>query len=150
MFIAKRSLQSTVTLRNTRVFLCVRVFEEAQVGLVTFKHSAGSCSKQKVHHMNNVWAFLPLMVSPSSTPLFFGSLTWKVPLLGTTDSVIQTHTVLNTRRTAMNIYFKKKKQIILFIQLVITRHLALALISSELLFSGGKQRLHILAVCLQS
>lgn len=34
--------------------------------------------------------FLPLMVSPSSTPRFFGSLTWKVPLLGTTDSVRQT------------------------------------------------------------
>ncbi len=29
---------------------------------------------------------LPLMVMPSSTPLLLGSLTWKVPLLGTTDS----------------------------------------------------------------
>lgn len=28
----------------------------------------------------------PLMVMPSSTPLLLGSLTWKVPLLGTTDS----------------------------------------------------------------
>lgn len=31
------------------------------------------------------------MVRPSSTPLFFGSFTWNVPLLGTTDSVEQTH-----------------------------------------------------------
>jgi len=29
---------------------------------------------------------LPLIVMPSSTPLFFCSFTWKVPLLGTTDS----------------------------------------------------------------
>lgn len=28
----------------------------------------------------------PLMMMPRSTPLLFGSLTWKVPLLGTTDS----------------------------------------------------------------
>lgn len=28
----------------------------------------------------------PLMVIPNSTPLLLGSLTWKVPLLGTTDS----------------------------------------------------------------
>lgn len=30
------------------------------------------------------------MVRPSSTPRFFGSFTWNVPLLGTTDSVEQT------------------------------------------------------------
>lgn len=44
------------TLRNT--CLTLRVFEEAQVGLVTFKHSAGSSLKQKVRHMSDVGAFL--------------------------------------------------------------------------------------------
>ena len=42
-----------------------------------------------------VYGVLPLIVRPSSTPLFLGSLTWKVPLLGTTDS-IQTNTHLHT------------------------------------------------------
>lgn len=33
--------------------------------------------------------YLQLIVIPSSTPLFLGSFTWKVPLLGMTDSVEQ-------------------------------------------------------------
>lgn len=33
--------------------------------------------------------YLQLIVIPSSTPLFLGNLTWKVPLLGMTDSIKQ-------------------------------------------------------------
>lgn len=60
------------------------------------------------------------MVSPSSTPRFFGSLTWKVPLLGTTDSVTQTHNEFNTNQ-------HQEKQIILFIQLNIGNYETLSL-----------------------
>lgn len=35
---------------------------------------------------NSMLTDSPLMVIPSSTPLLLGSLTWNVPLLGTTDS----------------------------------------------------------------
>lgn len=46
--------------------------------------------KRELNHEDDVGASVPLMVRPSSTPLFFGSFTWNVPLLGTTDSVEQT------------------------------------------------------------
>lgn len=43
-------------------------------------NTAPLCSTRALHSS-------PLMMMPRSTPLRVGSLTWKVPLLGTTDSV---------------------------------------------------------------
>lgn len=42
-------------------------------------NTAPRCSSSALHNS-------PLMMMPKSTPLLVGSLTWKVPLLGTTDS----------------------------------------------------------------
>lgn len=70
--------------------------------------------------LERICVFLPLMVSPSSTPLFFGNLTWNVPLLGTTDSATKTHRVFRTRRHDKII---KKQQISTFIQLNICNYI---------------------------
>lgn len=46
---------------------------------VFVSNTAPRCSSSALHNS-------PLMMMPRSTPLLVGSLTWKVPLLGTTDS----------------------------------------------------------------
>lgn len=69
--------------------------------------------------LGRICVFLPLMVSPSSTPLFFGNLTWNVPLLGTTDSVTKTCRVFRTCRHDRI----RKQQISTFIQLNICNYI---------------------------
>lgn len=58
--------------------LVLEVERAASYGLLV-SNTAPRCSSSALHNS-------PLMMMPRSTPLLFGSLTWKVPLLGTTDS----------------------------------------------------------------